>query len=114
MNMKAIPPLVGAVHRTARVVWFVTSTVLLSNLAIALNTSPDESAAITKTALDYIEGWYAGDDARMEHALHPELAKWMISIDPKTGTANSITWGRWRLSNVRATAAERRRRQISN
>jgi len=73
MNMKAIPPLVGAVHRTARVVWFATSTVLLSNLAIALNTSPDESAAITKTALDYIEGWYAGDDARMERVLHPEL-----------------------------------------
>ena len=27
----------------------------------------------------------AGDAARMEHALHPELAKRMISTDPKTG-----------------------------
>ena len=26
--------------------------------------------------MDYIEGWYAGDAARMEKALHPELAKW--------------------------------------
>ena len=27
---------------------------------------------------------YAGDVVRMEHALHPELAKRMISTDPKT------------------------------
>lgn len=32
-------------------------------------------AAIQATALDYIEGWYAADAARMERALHPELAK---------------------------------------
>jgi hypothetical protein len=31
----------------------------------------------SKTALDYTEGWYAGDAARMERALHPELAKRM-------------------------------------
>src|SRR5947208_719677 len=63
----------------------VASALLLSGVARAQITSPDESAAITKTALDYIEGWYAGDAARMEHALHPELAKRMISTDPKTG-----------------------------
>jgi len=45
----------------------------------------DEEAAIKKPALDYIEGWYAGDAARMESALHPELAKRMILTDPKTG-----------------------------
>jgi hypothetical protein len=44
-----------------------------------------DDAAIKKTALDYIEGWYEGDAARMESALHPELAKRMISTDPKTG-----------------------------
>ena len=60
--------------------------VLLGNAAMfAQETTMDESAAIKKTALDYIEGWYAGDAARMEHALHPELAKRMISTDPKTG-----------------------------
>ena len=42
-------------------------------------------AAITKTALNYIEGWYEGDAARMESALHPELAKRMIYTDPKSG-----------------------------
>ena len=51
----------------------------------AQETTMDESAAIKKTALDYIEGWYAGDAKRMERALHPELAKRMISTDPKTG-----------------------------
>jgi len=49
-----------------------------------MNTSRDDEA-ITKTALDYIEGWYTGDAARMEHALHPELAKRMISTDSNTG-----------------------------
>src|SRR3954470_18404937 len=37
--------------------------------------SPADSAAIRATALDYIDGWYAADGARMERALHPELAK---------------------------------------
>src|SRR3954464_11435576 len=27
------------------------------------------------TVLDYFEGWFDGDTARMERALHPELAK---------------------------------------
>jgi hypothetical protein len=29
-----------------------------------------DTAAIKQTALDYIEGWYAGDAKRMENALH--------------------------------------------
>src|SRR5438067_4196662 len=53
--------------------------------ALAQTGESDERSAITKTALDYIEGWYSGDAARMERALHPELAKRMISTDPKTG-----------------------------
>ena len=65
--------------------WFTASALLLSGVANAQTPSPDENAAITKTALDYIEVWYAGDAARMERALHPELAKRMISTDPKTG-----------------------------
>jgi len=30
---------------------------------------------ITKTALNYIEGWYEGNKDRMEEALHPKLVK---------------------------------------
>ncbi len=37
-----------------------------------------DKAAITATALDYIEGWYSGDTERMERALHPDLAKRIV------------------------------------
>jgi hypothetical protein len=40
-----------------------------------------DSAAIRATALDYIEGWYTNDAARMERALHPKLAKRMVWSD---------------------------------
>jgi hypothetical protein len=40
-----------------------------------------DSAAIRQTALDYIQGWYTGDAARMERALHPELAKRIVRTD---------------------------------
>jgi hypothetical protein len=42
-----------------------------------------DETAIKQTALDYIEGWYAGDATRMEQALHPELAKRMVSLDTR-------------------------------
>lgn len=34
-----------------------------------------ETDAIVQTVLDYFEGWFEGDAARMERALHPDLAK---------------------------------------
>jgi hypothetical protein len=49
-------------------------------------TAPD-SAAIRATALDYIEGWYAGDAERMERALHPQVAKRIVHLDPATGAS---------------------------
>ena len=45
------------------------------------------SAAIRATALDYVDGWYTGDAARMERALHPELVKRIIRVD-STGKAS--------------------------
>ena len=63
----------------------IAITLLLAGVAAAQSSAPDENAAITKTALNYIEGWYEGDAARMESALHPELAKRMIYTDPKSG-----------------------------
>lgn len=47
--------------------------------------SAADSAGIREAALNYIEGWYAGDAARMEKALHPELAKRIVRTDPATG-----------------------------
>ena len=51
---------------------------------LAAQTAAD-TVAIRATAMDYIEGWYAGDGARMERALHPELAKRVVTIDPRMG-----------------------------
>jgi hypothetical protein len=45
--------------------------------------SDADKAAITQTALDYLEGWYAGDAERMERALHPELAKRIVRTNPQ-------------------------------
>jgi hypothetical protein len=49
--------------------------------------SPEDAAAIRATALNYCEGWYAGDADRMASALHPELVKRIMNVDPKSGHA---------------------------
>jgi hypothetical protein len=45
--------------------------------------SDADKAAITATALDYIEGWYEGNPERMERALHPDLAKRIVRTNDK-------------------------------
>lgn len=45
--------------------------------------STADTAAIRQTSLDYIEGWYEGNAERMERALHPDLAKRIINVDPR-------------------------------
>jgi len=52
-----------------------------------------DSSGIRQAALDYIQGWYAGDGTRMERALHPELAKRIVRTD---------SLGRYRLDNQSA------------
>lgn len=49
-----------------------------------MNATDADLTAIERTALDYIEGFYAGDSARMERALHPELAKRIVHADPQS------------------------------
>lgn len=56
----------------------------LQRADVSLGAAAD-SAAIRATALDYIEGWFAGDAARMERALHPELVKRILVTDEETG-----------------------------
>ena len=43
----------------------------------------EDEAAIKGAALDYLMGWYTGDAERMERALHPDLAKRVVRVDPK-------------------------------
>ena len=40
-----------------------------------------ERAAIIRPALDYAESYYEGDGAKMERALHPDLAKRLVQTD---------------------------------
>jgi hypothetical protein len=41
--------------------------------------SKSDSVKIKTCSLDYIEGWYNGDTARMERALHPDLVKMQLA-----------------------------------
>ena len=67
-----------------------TVTALLAMLLTAGLATPDvasaqtaaDSAAIRATALDYIEGFYSGDAARMERALHTDLKKRIVQRTP--------------------------------
>ena len=49
--------------------------VILVTGAVVATAGEDDHAAIEATVRDYVDGWYAGDAARMERALHPDLAK---------------------------------------
>ena len=49
-----------------------------------------DSAGIRAAALDYIEGWYSADGARMERALHPDLAKRNVYTDTRNGRSRLI------------------------
>jgi hypothetical protein len=48
-----------------------------------------DSAAIRATALDYIQGWYTNNSARMERALHSHLAKRLVWAD-STGRSHLV------------------------
>lgn len=67
----------------------VVSTAILlglSGLAVpARAQNADDQAAIKQTALDYLEGWYECNPERMERAVHPDLAKRILSNNPQTG-----------------------------
>jgi hypothetical protein len=62
---------------------FVLLILALAIPAGAVQQQANEEAAIRATALDYVEGWYTADAARMERALHPELAKRIVNTNPQ-------------------------------
>jgi ketosteroid isomerase-like protein len=43
--------------------------------AVESPTTSSDAAAVVAAALDYFEGWFDGDEARMERALHPNFVK---------------------------------------
>jgi hypothetical protein len=48
--------------------------------------SAADREAIRRAALDYAEGYYEGDAAKMERAVHPDLAKRIVRKRPDGGS----------------------------
>ena len=61
-------------------------------MATLAETRATDETAIVATALDYFEGWFDGDVARMERALHPELAKRALTEDRWTLNETTAEW----------------------
>lgn len=59
----------------------LAGSLVLTAAPLAAQSAAD-SAAIRATALDYAEGWYTADSARMRRALHPALAKRIVMTGP--------------------------------
>ena len=57
----------------------------LAIVGVAQAQTAADSAGIRGAALDYIEGWYEGNAERMERAVHPELAKRIVVVNPQAG-----------------------------
>ena len=70
---------------------FPLAAILLTIAMPAGSQTPDDKAAIRQAALDYIEGWYEADGARMDRALHKELAKRIVLAAGGTERFNSLT-----------------------
>ena len=70
------------------------------------STSADHSA-IEQTARDYIEGFHEGNAARMERALHPELAKRIVRADPESGRSQLVEMSALTLVQLTGARADR-------
>lgn len=51
---------------------------MIEKVTLAPMITSEATQIITKTLLDYADGWYTGDAARMERSLHPDLAKRIV------------------------------------
>jgi len=99
---------------------FLLAIVLLATGARVVRAqTAAESAAIRATALDYAEGWYAGDGDRMGRALHPELVKRILVSDTATGRSFVQTMGTSALVNGtrhgygKGTPADRQQKDVT-
>jgi hypothetical protein len=67
----------------------------------------DDLKAIEQTILDYIEGFYEGDAARMESALDPGLAKRIARRDPESGRSYLAEMSALALTQLTRQKADR-------
>jgi hypothetical protein len=59
---------------------------------MAVRQATNHDAAIVDIVLDYFEGWFDGDAARMERALHPGLAKRALLDDEQSLDETTARW----------------------
>jgi len=85
--------------RIARTILLAAAALAAAAPTLRAQATAADSAAIRAAALDYIDGWYAADGARMERALHPELAKRNVYSDPQSGRSRLIQMSALTLIN---------------
>jgi peroxiredoxin len=67
-------------------IMFILSAMLCLSLAVqSFGQTPADSAAIKQTAMDYVDGSYASDAARVERAVHPDMVKASPRLIDRTG-----------------------------
>lgn len=81
----------------------MTTSEELTGLVSHMPTDADRDE-IRAVVLDYYEGWFGGDAARMERALHPELAKRSLWLDAAGGEVLRTTTAA-RMVELTAAAA---------
>jgi peroxiredoxin len=89
---------------------------VLDSSGQATQSGSGDEAAIRQAALDYIDGFYSGDVARMERAIHPDLNKAAPRDLPQTGrtTMNYTTWsGLMEFTRAKAGALDDTARHIT-
>src|SRR5688500_7796282 len=101
----------------------IATTVFLGAAIVAAPparaTQADDAAAITATALDYIVGYYNGDAARMERAVHPDLAKRIVRVNRSTGKGTVDNMGATELIGItrsregKATPAGKQQKDVT-
>jgi peroxiredoxin len=67
------------------VIAIIVSLLSAMNLTRGQDIAGEDTAAVKQAALDYAEGYYSGDAARMERAIHPDLNKATPRDLPQTG-----------------------------
>ena len=68
---------------------------LISGVAAAQSTAAADKAAVQQAALDYVEGIYLTDTARIERSVHPQLTKrgfWRDAATAPWGPQQTMTY----------------------
>ena len=88
--------------------------VLAFNVLAAEPVTSADTAGIRRAALDYIEGWYTQDAARMERALHPQMVKRRVIIEAAGGKSSLDHGDAQRLIQATRPAPGERAQPLGN